>query len=129
MIKALKGDVSSKELQKVSQIAVVVIAVISFLLAFFMPNIIDAIVFAYTMYAAGLLIPMYVGYMWKGATATAGMLSIIGGGGTALLWYILNQPFGLPPMVPSLIISLLLIIIVSFFTKKPSNEQLKVFDV
>ncbi|MFA1822286.1 sodium:solute symporter [Virgibacillus oceani] len=124
-----KGDVSSKELQKVSQISVVIIAVISFLLAFFMPNIIDAIVFAYTMYAAGLLIPMYVGYLWKGATATAGMLSIIGGGGTALLWYILNQPFGLPPMVPSLLVSLVLIIVISFITEKPSKEQLKSFDI
>ena len=67
--------------------------------------------------------------MWKGATATAGFLSIIGGGGTALLWYLLKQPFGLPPMIPSLIVSLLTITLVSFFTKKLSVEQLKVLDV
>ena len=125
----IKRDVSSIELRRAGQIAVAVFATLSFLLAFMMPNIVTSIVFAYTMYTAGLLIPMYLGFMWKGATATAGFLSIIGGGGTALLWYLLKQPFGLPPMIPSLIVSLLTITLVSFFTKKPSVEQLKVLDV
>jgi SSS family solute:Na+ symporter len=123
-----KGEVSNKKLQKVSQIAVIIVALLSFLLAFLMANIVDAIVFAYTMYAAGLLIPMYVGYLSKKVTATAGMMSIMGGGGTALLWYILNQPFGLPPMIPALIVSIVLIVVVSFFTEKPAKEQLRVFD-
>jgi solute:Na+ symporter, SSS family len=124
----MKREVSSIELRRAGQIAVAVFATFSFLLAFLMPNIVTAIVFAYTMYTAGLLIPMYVGFIWKGATATAGFLSILGGGGTALIWYILNQPFGLPPMVPSLIVSLLTITLVSAFTRKPSVEQLRVFD-
>src|SRR5690625_5139438 len=123
-----KGEGSNKKLQKVSQIAVIIFALLSFLLSFLMSNIVDAIVFAYTMYAAGLLITMYVGYLSKKVTATAGMMSIMGGGGTALLWYILNQPFGLPPMIPALIISIVLIVVVSFFTEKPAKEQLRVFD-
>lgn len=47
------------------QIAVVVFALISFALAYLMPDIVTAIVFAYTMYTAGLLIPMYVGFYGK----------------------------------------------------------------
>ncbi|BAQ10077.1 Na+/solute symporter [Bacillus sp. OxB-1] len=125
----VKKDASSRELKTVGQTAVVVFALISFALAYLMPDIVTAIVFAYTMYTAGLLIPMYVGFLWKGATATAGMYSIIGGGGTALIWYILKQPFGLPPMIPSLIVSLAAIIFISLFTKKPTKEQLQVFDV
>lgn len=126
----IKGDqVTDKGLQKVSQIAVAIIAILGFLLAFLMPSIVSAIVFAYTMYTAGLLIPMYIGHLWKGATATAGMYSIIGGGGTALLWYILKEPFGLPPLVPSLIVSLLCLIVISMFTKKPNKEQLKAFNL
>lgn len=124
-----KEKVSSSELKKVGQLAVAVFASLSFLLAYLMPDIVTAIVFAYTMYSASLLIPMYTGFLWKGATATAGMYSIIGGGGTALLWYILNQPFGLPPMIPALAVSLLAMVGISFFTKKPTKEQLRVFDL
>lgn len=124
-----KGRATNKDLQKVSQIAVAIISVLAFLLAFLLPNIVEAIVFAYTMYTAGLLIPMYVGFLWRGATATAGMYSIIGGGGMALLWYLLKEPFGLPPLVPSLILSILLLIVISLFTEKPSKEQLKSFDM
>lgn len=123
-----KDNVTSKELKRVSQISILIISIISFLLAFLMPGIVAAIVFAYTMYTAGLLVPLYTGYLWKGATATAGMVSIIAGGGTALIWYIFKDPFGLPPLVPSIVISLFIIIVFSQFTKKPSKEQLKVFD-
>lgn len=124
-----KRNVSSIELRKVGQFAVVGFAGFSFALAYLMPDIVTAIVFAYTMYTAGLLIPLYTGFLWRGATATAGMVSIISGGGTALVWYFLNQPYGLPPIIPSIIISLLSIVFVSMFTQKPKEEQLKMFEM
>jgi solute:Na+ symporter, SSS family len=122
-----KRNVSSVELMNVGRVAILVFTAISFVLAVLMPDIVTAIVFAYTMYSAGLLVPLYGGYLWKRATAAGGMSSIIGGGGTALLWYVLQEPFGLPPMVPALFVSLALMIIVSLLTKKPTEEQLRVF--
>ncbi|AYY12195.1 sodium:solute symporter family protein [Actinobacteria bacterium YIM 96077] len=122
-------ETSDVELRKVGQLAVVVFAVLAFTLAVAMPDIVTAVVFAYTMYAAALLVPLYAGYLWRGATAAAGTSAVVGGGGTALIWYILDQPFDLPPMVPALAVSLALIFGVSAFTRKPTEQQLAVLDV
>ncbi|GGK29277.1 sodium:solute symporter family protein [Caldalkalibacillus thermarum] len=118
-----KENVSGTRLMKVGQLAVAIFALLSFSLAVVMPDIVTAIVFAYTMYSASLLVPLYAGYLWKGATAAAGTLSVIGGGGTALVWYLLKEPFNLPSMIPAIIVSLSLIIIVSLLTKKTPAEQ------
>ncbi|MDV6013804.1 sodium:solute symporter family protein [Haloechinothrix sp. LS1_15] len=117
------------ELRRVGQAAVVAFALLSFTLAVLMPDIVTAIVFAYTIYSAGLLIPLYAGFLWRGATPAAGVATIVVGGGTALLWYVLGEPFGLPPMVPALAAGLIVMIGLSLVTRKPSAEQLRVFDV
>jgi SSS family solute:Na+ symporter len=121
-------ETSSVELRRVGQGAVVVFALLSFTLAVLMPDIVTAIVFAYTLYSAGLLVPLYAGFLWRGATPTAGMLSVIGGGGTALVWYVLGEPLGLPPIVPAIAVALAAIVLVSLVTQRPSREQLRIFD-
>ncbi|RNA66340.1 sodium:solute symporter family protein [Alteribacter keqinensis] len=122
-----KREISSKEMMRVGQISVVVFAAFAFILAVLMPDIVTAIVFAYTMYSASLLVPLYAGYLWKGATAAAGTWGVISGGGTALVWYILHEPLGLPSMIPAIVVSLAVVIVVSMVTKKPTEDQLKVF--
>ncbi|MBM7096807.1 sodium:solute symporter family protein [Bacillus sp. H-16] len=122
-----KREISSKEMMRVGQVSVVVFAAFAFILAVLMPDIVTAIVFAYTMYSASLLVPLYAGYLWKGATAAAGTWGVISGGGTALVWYILQEPLGLPSMIPAIIVSFAVVIGVSMVTKKPTDEQLKVF--
>jgi SSS family solute:Na+ symporter len=113
----VKRELTSKEMMRAGQLSVVVFAALAFTLAVLMPDIVTAIVFAYTMYSASLLVPLYAGYLWKGATAAAGTSGVIGGGGTALLWYLLNEPFGVPSMIPAIIVSLALVIGVSKFTR------------
>ncbi|WP_088032104.1 sodium:solute symporter family protein [Evansella clarkii] len=113
----VKRELTSKEMLRAGQFSVVVFAALAFTLAVLMPDIVTAIVFAYTMYSASLLVPLYAGYLWKGATAAAGTSGVIGGGGTALLWYLLNEPFGIPSMIPAIIVSLALVLGVSKFTR------------
>lgn len=124
----VKRDVGNVELMRVGQLSVITFSILAFILAVVMPDIVTAIVFAYTMYSASLLVPLYAGYLWKGATAAAGTSGVIAGGGTALIWYLLQEPFGLPSMIPAIVVSLIVVFGVSMFTKKPDEEQLKVFN-
>lgn len=124
----VKKDITSVEMMRIGQYSVIAFALLAFILAVIMPDIVTAIVFAYTMYSASLLVPLYAGYLWKGATAAAGTSGVIAGGGTALIWYLMQEPFGVPSMIPAIIVSLAVVFGVSMFTKKPNEEQLKVFD-
>lgn len=122
----INTDASPVALRKVGQLAVIALALASFTLAVAMPDIVTAIVFAYTMYAAALLVPLYAGYLWRGATPAAGTVTVVIGGGTALAWYLFDEPFGLPAMVPALALSLASIVVVSALTAKPTQDQLDV---
>jgi solute:Na+ symporter, SSS family len=124
----VRPQASSVELRRVGQVAVVVFAALAFTLAVAMPDIVTAVVFAYTVYSAGLLVPLYAGYLWRGATPVAGVATIIVGGGTALLWFVLQEPFGLPAMVPALAAALVAMIVLSLLTPKSSEEQVRVLD-
>jgi solute:Na+ symporter, SSS family len=124
----LRPQASSVELRRVGQGAVIVFAALAFTLAVAMPDIVTAVVFAYTVYSAGLLVPLYAGYLWRGATPVAGVATIIVGGGTALAWFVLQEPFGLPAMVPALAAALAAMIVLSLITPRSSEAQVRVLD-
>lgn len=125
----VRHDTSSRELHRVGQIAVVVFSILAFLLALVLPGIVDAIVLSYTIYSAGLLVPMYVGFLWRGATPAAGFSSIVAGGATALVWLVLGEPAEVPAIVPALGVAIVVILAVSAVTRRPTEENLRVFTV
>ncbi len=126
--KLFNKNATDRDLLKVGKFSVLIVGLLSLAMALFMPNIVSAIVFTYTMYSAALLIPVYGGFLWKRATATGGFLGLISGGATAWIWYLLGQP-GVPAMIPALIVSFICFIVGSLATEKPNEEQLKVFKI
>ena len=103
----------------------------SAILSFF-PRILDAAYAAYTVYGAGITPALVAVFFWKRATAAGGVLSIIGGLGTTVVWEIVNKaqghlPLGIPAIYPALILSLFLLIFVSLVGPKPSPEKWKPF--
>lgn len=123
-----KPNASNQELLKFNKASVLVVGLVALTMAIFMANIVSAIVFTYTMYSAALLVPVYGGYTWKRATSTGGFLGVISGASTALIWYFMGQPV-VPAMIPALCVSLLFFIVGSLMTEKPTEEQLRVFNL
>ena len=110
LVQPLAGPArSNRSMMRVGQWAVGVFALAALLVAWIMPDIVTAVVFAYTMYSAGLLVPLYAGYLWRGASPAGGVAGILGGGGTALGWYLAGSPFGVPAMLPAVAVSAILL--------------------
>jgi SSS family solute:Na+ symporter/sodium/proline symporter len=92
--------------------------------------------FAYTMYGVAITPALIAALAWKRATKAGGLSSIISGALLALilefiipsLWpevMIGGDPWGIPTIYPSLIFSILILIIVSLITKPPEQEVLE----
>ncbi len=140
--KMLRPQAPDKELLKVNQYAVLGVAALALMMALTMPNIITAIMFTYTMYAAALLIPVYGGYLWRRATSTGAFLSCLSGAGVVLFYQYVVTPMNpatateffkllrtMPAMLPALGVSLAVFVVASLLTPPPSAQQLEVFDV
>jgi len=115
-----------------SRIFVIILGVISYSLISFFPRILDAAYAAYTVYGAGITPALVAVFFWKRATVAGGVLSILGGMTTTVLWEIINKiqghhPLGVPAVYPALICSLLLLIGISFLGRKPSPDKWRVF--
>ena len=128
----INPDLSDKKMILYSRLTVVVLGIIAYSLISFFPRILDAAYAAYTIYGAGITPALVAVFFWKRATAVGGVLSIIGGLGTTVIWEIVNKvqgnpPLGVPAIYPALILSLFLLIFVSLISPKPSPEKWKPF--
>jgi SSS family solute:Na+ symporter len=128
----INPDLSDKKMILYSRMVVIVLGITAYSLITFFPRILDAAYAAYTVYGAGITPALVAVFFWKRATALGGVLSIIGGLGTTVIWEIINKvqghlPFGMPAIYPALVLSLFLLIFVSLVGPKPSPEKWKPF--
>ena len=110
-----------KRMLRLSRISTVVIGVLALFIALSIPIIIDALIFSYTMYTAGVFIPVIGGILWKGATKTGALSGLVVGALLAIVGIITKLNIGgIPVEVYSAIVSLILFVVVSLFTKTKS---------
>lgn len=120
-IETFKADEIREEgkLLNLSRVFTFIVGVLSLIIALIVPGIIDALIYSYTMYTAGVFIPVIGGILWKGATKAGAIVSLLGGAGVALYGILTGtELFGAPAEIYSALISLILFILVSMVTKK-----------
>ena len=125
--KLINPDANDSELVKVSRIATIVLGILAIGLAYMVPRIIELVLYAYTFGAAGLFFPMLALLFWKRATAAGAFWSILLGGGSAVLWTIAGQPYGLSGSYTGWIVSFVTLVVVSLKTDHALEEQVELF--
>lgn len=128
----IKRDISDRSMVLGSRISLIILGACAFGLIRFFPRILHAAYAAYTVYGAGLTPALIATFFWKRATPTAGAISISAGMTITIGWEIANKimghlPLGMPAVYPALVSSVILLIVVSLFGKKPSDEKWKPF--
>lgn len=114
---------SVKDVLKVSRIAIICVGIIAGIFSLIKPTtILKLQIFNYSTIGAAFFIPMMAGFYWERATREGAIASMIGGAATNLLWYALNKPFDLDPIIPGLVAGFILLYIVSLLTPAPPNH-------
>lgn len=62
---------------KLSKLSVLIVGLFSLILSFFLPTIIDALVFSYTIYTASIFFPLVLGFFWKNGQKNAAIFSML----------------------------------------------------
>jgi SSS family solute:Na+ symporter len=128
----INPDLPDKKMILYSRLTVIALGFIAYSLISFFPRILDAAYAAYTVYGAGITPALIAVFFWKRATVMGGVLSILGGMTTTVIWEITNKiqghlPFGVPAVYPALVLSLFLLIFVSLVSPKPAEGKWKPF--
>ena len=123
--KGLNKTLSEKEAFRVSRWVSVIIGVISLGIALRPPALVLVLTaFSWAVIASTCLWPILAGIYWKGATRWGVLTSMIGGAAVALIWTAMGAPFDIHGFLPGIGIGLILLILISRFTPKPSLSHL-----
>ena len=125
--KRLKPEASDRELVRVARIAVIVFGILAIGLAYRVPNVLELILYAYTFGAAGLFFPMLGLLFWRRTTAKGAYWSMLCGGGSAVIWSLAGEPFGMASSYMGWIIGLPVMVIVSLLTDHSPDENTTLF--
>lgn len=115
-----------KKLLNISRNFTFIIGILGLLIALIMPGIIDALIYSYTMYSAGVFIPVIGGVLWKSATRQGALASLIIGSIVAL-WGILTSAniLGVPAEIYAAFVSLIVFVLVSLATQNKKSEGIQ----
>jgi len=118
-----KPSLNQRKILLFSRLGIVALGVASLVLALYLQDIVTAILFAFTVYTAGLILPVLAGfYRDKLKVTPAGALAaIIGGGGVALVSKLMAIKY---LDLGGLLISGLLLFLVSFMDNRVRSRHL-----
>lgn len=80
----IRRDETHREILWVSRALTVVVGAMSVSVALLLPRVLDAVLLAYAFMVSGLFVPVLGGLLWRRATASAALASMIVGGTTAV---------------------------------------------
>ncbi|HSH27246.1 MAG TPA: sodium:solute symporter family protein [Wenzhouxiangella sp.] len=117
------AELDSRRLLLISRVVTVAIGVLALWMALAFEAIIDLLLMSYTLYAAGVFIPVVLGLYWRRGNAPGAIAAIVGGSGVGVAgelgwvnfsaWPIIG---GFPVIVTGALASLILYLAVSLMT-------------
>lgn len=140
--KTEKTEASEKSMVLLQKVLIVILGIVAFTIAWKMESVLESAYFAYTIYGVAITPALLAALISKRVTRTAGLVSIISGTVITVflklagyIWpHIMvpvgnpnGDPFGIPIIYPALLVSVFSLLIISFFTEKPSPEVLARF--
>ena len=115
---------TDKQELHLSRIVTVVISVFALVVALFYTNAYDALMFAWTFYAASMGLPCLAALYWKDATKPGILAGMISGFAASVIWKMLGEPLNLGSTIVGVIFCAVALVAVSLATCKshPSRQ-------
>jgi len=125
--KTIAKNPDQDKAKKITVYSIPAFAVLAIFLGWQFEHIMDVCIFSFTVFVAGSVLPILGAFYFKRATNAGAIASMIGGGGTAIVWKIAGEPGGWDSVLPGLAVSIILYFLVSFLTEKPDTSKLEPF--
>lgn len=126
--KFINPNASSALILKISKVTTFVVGIVTIVFSFFNSSTV-LMIQANMVGILGSMLAMTViiGFTSKRSNSAGGLAGMIVGLLTAIIWYILGQPYGWMPILPAIVTSTLANFIVSYMTPPPSEKILARF--
>lgn len=129
-----KREANDSQVLRLTRITLIIIAIISMIIALDENSVIFTVVsFAWAGFGATFGPIMLYSLFWKRVTRQGAIAGMVAGGSMVFIWKLLLKPMGgifaIYELLPSFILSCIVIYIVSLMTDEPSEEIQKEFEM
>jgi SSS family transporter len=124
----IRPQASDREKLMVNRVAVLILAIIPISLTLQEFDLVQFIVLLQASLTASFFFAaVVIGLNWRRGTAAGAITSMVGGFTAAVAWYFADNPLGLDPVIPGVLVSLVLFVGISLVTKPAPEASLKPF--
>jgi len=122
--RTLKPDMTDKQELKYSRLVTIAISMFALAVALFFTNAYDALMFAWTFYAAAMGLPCLAALYWKDATSAGIVSGMVAGFVSCVVWKFMGEPLNLGSTIVGVICCAIALVAVSLATckKHPSKQ-------
>jgi len=117
------GEPDEKQLLTLSRIVTVWVGLCALLIGVSLPGIVGALIYSYTMYTAGVLVPVLGGVLWKRGTRQGALAAVVAGSVVALAGLTTGvQIRGIPVEIYAALVSGAVYVAVSMVTRADTPD-------
>jgi SSS family solute:Na+ symporter len=113
-----EAETDERQLLVISRWVTVAVGVVALLIGLNLPGIVRTLIYSYTLYTAGVLVPVIGGVLWKGATRTGAIAAIAAGSAVAVIGLATGiEIAGIPTEVYAALVSAVVFVLVSLIPR------------
>jgi Na+/proline symporter len=121
LVPAIRPNTSEKGLLIYAKMSILIFGVLGIICALIMKGVFDILLLAFAIYVSAVFVPVMAAFYWEKATKAGAIVSSIVATIVVVALYALNKPYGMEPILISLVVSFVLMWGVSQITYKPES--------
>lgn len=116
-------SVMDRKALRASQLATLALGITSLIIALFLDNVLDAMLFSYAFMVSGLFVPIVGAFYWKKSTKAGALMAMLVGGGVTIFMTLLKvELYGIDPNFYGILAALVVFVSIGIFKNLNQND-------
>ena len=120
------GDDHNKVL--VNRVSTLLVGIVVLVISLIVSDVIGALTVAYDLLSGALFVPIVGALFWRRATTAGALASMAAGSVVVVIFMVLDGLFANTPIIWGMLASLVVFVVVSLLTPKPSEERMRTWE-
>jgi SSS family solute:Na+ symporter len=109
-------------------VATLLVGIVTLVISLIVSDVIGALTVAYDLLSGALFVPIVGALFWRRATATGALASMVAGSAVVVIFMVVDGLFANTPIIYGIAVSLVVFVVVSLLTPKPSDEHMTAWE-
>jgi SSS family solute:Na+ symporter len=109
-------------------VTTLLVGVVTLVISLIVSDVVGALTVAYDLLTGALFVPIVGALFWRRATAAGALASMVAGSIVVVIFMVRDGLFANSPIIWGLAVSLVVFVVVSLLTPRPSEERMSAWE-